>query len=542
MKFGYYGKREPKEELVYDLLLNNPPELLALDVECVSLKHPDPVGIAIATSPTDAFYFPIQPEPSSLLPNVLSILSSPSITKIMHNSLFDLRVMPSIDKTNIIDTLIMAHMAGLRRADLSTVAAIIGKLLPQIPDFKEWIWEWSLEQIMEKCCSDAQAAFEAYHYYKSSIDMDYLKTEMKLIPILLSMSSKGIRIDSQLRAEIEIELENELILYESLAEEMGFNPGSPKQVAYMLAKDKVFLPLTRSRKSLRTDERTLRKINHPIASMVLAYRDQKTLYSRYIKPLRGYDRLHSLFHLDAITGRVSSGGSENSTDKIIYRNMQNIPKGRQRNIFIPDTGIFTDIDFSQIELRTLAYISQDDVMQSIFDSEGDIHQATADLMGTTRKLAKNTNFAFIYGATDETIMETAGVTSRDKAVELRTTWNIAYPKAGEWIAKQQEEALKAGYITTLYGRRIPLPSEMEERPEAIKRKAVNYPIQASAAEIVKRAMIICAEAGLLEPMRLQVHDELLFEGNVVKELQELDLEHIAPFKTPYNVKLLERWE
>lgn len=542
MEFAYYGNRQPRRELVYELLLNNPPKLLSIDTECISLKHPEPVGIAVATSPNDSFYFPIQPEPSALLPRVLSILKDGSITKIGHNLLFDLRVMPEIDRTNIADTLVMAHLAGLRRADLDTVATLIGSPLPFFPPIKEWIWELSLEQIAEKCCTDAQATFRAYLYYKDRIDMDYFKTEMKLIPILLSMSSKGIRIDQQLRGQIEIDLENELILYESLAEELGFNPGSPKQVAFMLAKEGVFLPMTKKRKSLKTDDVTLKKVNHPIAAMVLAYREAKVLHSRYIKPLRGYDRLYSLFHLDAVTGRVSSGGMENSNEQIIYRNMQNIPKGRMRNIFLPDSGIFTDIDFSQIELRTLAYISQDDAMQAIFDADGDIHQATADLMGISRGPAKNTNFAMIYGATVETILETAGVKDRSAAEALLTSWSMAYPKASRWIREQQERGLKEGYITTLYGRKIPLPSEMEESPDAIRRKAVNYPIQASAAEIVKRAMIKCAEAGLLEPMRLQVHDELLFDGNVVKELEALDLEHIAPFPTPYEVKLLERWE
>ncbi|GAH12816.1 unnamed protein product, partial [marine sediment metagenome] len=159
--------------------------------------------------------------------------------------------------------------------------------------------------------------------------------------------------------------------------------------------------------------------------------------------------------MDAITGRVSSA----------RHNLQNIPKGRMRSIFLPDTPPFTDLDFSQIELRTLAYIAQDDAMQAIFDSEGDIHQATAELMETSRYKAKSTNFAMIYGATDETLMETAGVTSKAKAQELRLAWSRAYPKAGNWIEAQQQSAPRTGHITTLYGRRIPLPSEMEEKPD-----------------------------------------------------------------------------
>lgn len=544
MDFAYYGSRESSKELVYELLLNNPPRLIAVDTEAISLKIPEAVGLGIAVSPTDSFYFPVLPEESVLLPEVLQILRRPDICKVFHNSFWDLEVLAhyDIDKSNIADTVIMARLAGARDAKLTTLAVIAGISLPDIPPIKETTFEWSQEQIVTKCCSDAEAAYQLYQKYSQQIDMNYLKTEMKLVPILLTMSAKGLQIDQELRAEIELELESELHMYESIAEDLGFNPSSPKQVAYMLAKDRVFLPFTKGRKSLRTDELTLRKLSHPIAAMTLAYREQKTLYSRYISPLAACERLYTKYHLDSITGRVSSGGSKVSFDTLIFRNIQNIPKGRMRNIFLPDTGLFTDADFSQIELRTLAFISQDDTMQAVFDAEGDIHQATADLMGTSRLLAKSCNFALIYGGTDETLMEIANISSRTKARELRILWAVAYPKANRWIERQQQTAPKAGFITTLYGRRIPLPLEMEESPDRIKRKAVNYPIQSSAAEVVKRAMIRCDEEGLTSRMRLQVHDELLFEGNVVRELEDLDLQHIGPFETPYNVRLLEKWE
>jgi DNA polymerase-1 len=147
----------------------------------------------------------------------------------------------------------------------------------------------------------------------------------------------------------------------------------------------------------------------------------------------------------------------------------------------------------------------------------------------------------VYGATVETLMETAKTRDRAKAEELLYTWSRAYPDAFAWIGHQQQQALRDGYVTTLYGRRIPLPVG-QEKPDKLKRKAVNYPVQASAAEVVKRAMIKVAESGLLEPMRLQVHDELLFDGAVVEQIDKLDLAHISVFETPYEIKTVERWE
>lgn len=533
MNFAYHGSRTPDESLVFELLFKDTPKLIGVDTECESLEFPNPVGISIATNGDDAFYFPILPEPSIYLPLVIEILRDKSITKVYHNCIFDLEALEQfeVDGDNIADTLIMAHLAGEKDASLNMLALINNFPLPNIGPFREWIWKYPLTDIITKCCTDAKATYKLYPIYQPKINQAYYELEMRLIPILLTMSKHGLKIDQRLRAQIQGELEEELLLYESLAEEMGFNPSSPKQVAFMLAKDKVFLPMTKKRTSLCTDEATLKKVNHPIAQMVLAYRTQKKLHSTYIYPLTGAARCYTHFHMDAITGRISSN----------KHNMQNIPKGRVRNIFLPDDGVFTDIDFSQIELRTLAYISHDPVMMAMFESGEDFHQATADLMGIERRIAKNANFATIYGATVDTLLETAGITDRRKALELMELWRIAYPTAAKWVTEQQKNGIRNGYITTLFGRRIPLPVELE-KADKLARKAVNYPIQGSAAEIVKRAMLICADAGLMDVLLLQVHDELLFNGDVTDKLIKLDLDHIAPFHTPYEVKLLERWE
>ena len=278
----------------------------------------------------------------------------------------------------------------------------------------------------------------------------------------------------------------------------------------------------------------------PLANMVLRYRDISYLLSHYVVPMENEERAYTRFHLDAATGRPSS------TD----RNMMNIPKGRARNMYLPDNGIFSDVDYSQAELRILAHISQDREMLHIFsqpeflngekNAAADIHQQTANFIGIDRRPSKNVNFALVYGATAQTIMETAGITSIQKAVDLMDKWGQLFPEAWDWINTVQEDAKYSNVATTIFGRKLRLPSIDDEGLAAVQRKAVNYPIQGSAAELLKRALVRCHKQGL--EMSLQVHDEILFDQFVTYE--EISwMENIIPgLRTPIDIKYLERWE
>ena len=237
-------------------------------------------------------------------------------------------------------------------------------------------------------------------------------------------------------------------------------------------------------------------------------------------------------------------GRPSSTD----RNLQNIPQGEARNIFLPDNGMWSDTDFSQLELRVLAYLSGDREMQYIFslpklnpdgtpNEEADIHQQSANFLGIRRRIAKNVNFSFIYGGTDETIAETAGIRDVRRAAQLKAMWFQKFPQAADWIQSVQGQAIEYPYATTLYGRRLRLPTVEEESIDGIGRKAVNYPVQASAAEILKRGLIQCKELDLA----LTVHDSILVDGYIPEERMK-QLEDIAPLHTPVEVKYLSRWE
>jgi len=538
--FYYYGEIEPRAGLYTDFLTD--PKVIAVDTETISLKERIAIGVGISPNPRMAFYFPLFPEPSSYIP--WNLLKDPGIKKIFQNAPFDLLCLREyeIHNGNVGDTNVIAQLLNIRPAKLVDLASYMGMndgkfyevhTVPEILGKGKIMLDLPEETVAMKCCQDAVATYAIHDFLLPKVNEDYYNTEMELIPILIDMSFRGILLDQEVRTRLEKSLEKEINYYIDLAHTDGFNPGSSQQVGYILAKRGAYsvfnrIPFTRGgrsgKKQLATSVEILEKMNDPLAAMVLDYRAKSKLLSTYIRPWAREERAYTRFHLDAVTGRISS------TD----RNLQNIPKGEVRNMFLPDSGIWTDADFSQIELRVLAYVSGDREMQYIYESGGDIHQTTADFLGIPRRPSKNVNFSMIYGATDETIMETAHIKSLSRAKQLKKMWFEKYKEAGDWIQTMQEEALRNPYAITLFGREIKLPTLDEESEDKIQRKAVNYPIQGGAAEIFKRAMIRCRNLLIV----LQVHDELIFDGMV--ELPKLD--DIAPFETPIEVKYLQCWE
>ena len=531
--FYYLGEKPPHSKMYQEYLMDGNIKTIGIDTETISLKERIAIGVGIAISPTAGFYFPLFPHPSPVTP--WHLLRDPTYTKIFHNALFDLACMREyeIDTTNIKDTSVMAHLLCFPDAKLATLATLVGMEVHTVQEMLEKgqiMLDLEPAIVAKKCMQDCMATLALHYKLYPDMDVSYFDTEMELIPILIEMSNRGLLIDQGVRLIVEQKLQKEVDYYLEVCEGDGFNPGSPPQVGYILAKRGAYsvfhkLPFTRGRKNLATNEEILNKMDDPIAAIVLNYREKSKLLNTYIKPWAKEDRAYTRFHLDAITGRISS----------TERNLQNIPKGEARNIFLPDMGVFTDIDFSQVELRVLAHLAGDREMQYIFDSQGDIHQVTAEFMNIERRLAKNVNFAMIYGATDETIAETAKIRNVSRAHQLKEMWFQKYRQAGDYIQTAQESAIHHPYAKTVFGRNIRLPTIEEESIGAIERKAVNYPVQGSAAEILKRALIKCKDL----PMVLQVHDEILFNDKINLPY---GLDHIAPFYTPLDVKYLRRWE
>lgn len=546
--FYYLGDEPPGPHTYREYLVDHTPMLIGADVETISLKERIAIGVSVAVEPNKCFYFPLFPTESPVVP--WNLLRDPAITKVYHNGIFDLGCMTEYDiDQNIKDTNVMSRLLCHKWNGLADLSWIHNMEVHEVRDLLDEynakiMLDMPEEVVARKCMQDSGATLKLYYEFLPQTDIPYFNTEMETIPIMLQMAERGLLIDHRVRMALEIELEEDVERYLAMCEEAeAFNPGSPQQVSWILAKRGAYqvfgrLPFTRNKygKStgqLSTAEEILEKMDDPLAQLVLSYRRRAKLLSTYIKPWAEDARAYTRFHLDAITGRPSS------TD----RNMQNIPgiKSRlginARAMFLPDTGTWTDMDFSQLELRILANLSQDREMLHIFETDGDIHQVTADFLGIPRPPSKNVNFAMIYGATDQTIAETAHIRSIQRAGQLRNMWFQLFPQAGDYINTIQHECHQTGRAKTIFGRNMRLPTEEEESRDGIERKAVNYPIQGSAADILKRGLIQCKDMDL----RLQVHDELLIDGIILPD-KFSGLEHIAPFRTPIEIRYLERWE
>ena len=198
----------------------------------------------------------------------------------------------------------------------------------------------------------------------------------------------------------------------------------------------------------------------------------------------------------------------------------------------------------------LAHVSGDrELLSILYDPDprrADIHQHTADKMRISRKLAKTLNFAVAYGATARTIREQAKIRDMGRCNKLLDDWFRTYKGVADWVQTVQRAGIKAGWAEpTLFGRRIHIPEEIDRwghiNTEAMKRKAVNYPILGSDGEVMKRAIILCSKNGLGPPiMAASVHDSLTFDGDVTLPIEEL--EHIPGFTIPFEVKKVMKWE
>lgn len=464
MKAAYLGSRTTYPKLINDLL-STTPETISVDVETISKEDRTLVGIGVGLSPTEAMYFPVLPNSSPWLGDVLAWLHNKKIAKVWHNCLFDLEVLsllyPDVADQPTWDTMVMAQLAGYD-SKLTVLAAQCGA---EAQDMAEVLYKHKAKTTLElpedvlakKCLLDVRATMAAYYRLRDRLDMRYVAKEMELIPIILTMQRRGLKVDQEKRKELEDDLAKKSRYYKSICKAEGFNPASYKQVGYMLAKAGFTQVIYRGK--YRTGKEILEKIDHPLAKNTLGYREHSKALSTYIAPLAGLDRAYTHISFETATRRLASANI----------NMQNIPE-ELRVVFI---GPFTSFDYSQQELRTLAHISGDRVMLAVFDRGEDIHQATANFMGIDRKPAKNVGFAMLYGGSPQTIAETAGITDMNKARELRRLWMQSYRQAAQWIDDVQDFGVKHLKVPTVGGAWLYI--QMDQGGwEGVKRKAVNY--------------------------------------------------------------------
>jgi len=425
-----------------------------------------------------------------------------------------------------------------------------------------------LEMISFYACEDADFTLRLRHVFEPKLKeaqlYDLFQTvEIPLIEVLKEMEWHGVALDVDLLKKLSLQIEDQMIeLERQIFHEVGqeFNINSPQQLATILF-EKLQLPASRRTKTgYSTDVSVLEELAkiHPVPRLILEYRQLAKLKSTYvdalprlINPYTG--RLHTSYNQTvAATGRLSSSNP----------NLQNIPirteLGRQiRKAFVPGSpdAVILDADYSQIELRIMAHLSGDQRLLETFEKNLDIHAATAaeifgipleEVTENHRRKAKEINFGIMYG------MGKYGLSSRldisvEEAEQYIENYFRKYPGVKTFIEKTIEEARRKGYVTTLMNRRRYLPeinSSNRRMREFAERTAINTPIQGTAADLIKVAMINIHRAlkkkRLKTKMIMQVHDELVFEVpeaevDQVKELVVHHMESALDLKVPIKV-------
>ena len=389
----------------------------------------------------------------------------------------------------------------------------------------------------------------------------YQEVELPLSSILREMEQAGVRLDVGMLKQAEVQLDEELQVLEQqiyASAETTFNINSPKQVGEVLF-DQLKLD-AKAKKSktgqYSTSEEVLLalKPKHPVVGMILAYRELKKLISTYISALPTYinpetGKIHTTYNQTVTaTGRLSSSNP----------NLQNLPIRSERGqlirqAVIPDDGcMFLSADYSQIELRLMAHFSQDPHLVEAFRSGQDIHAATAakifnvpieEVTKDQRRQAKTANFGIIYGISAFGLAQQLDC-SRSEAKALIDGYFAAFPGVIDYIERQKELARQQGYAITLFGRKRYLPDILSHNATVrsfAERNAVNSPIQGTAADIIKMAMVTIhrrlKEEGLKAQMIMQVHDELNFnvpldEVEQVREIVVSEMQNVVHLTVP----------
>ena len=544
------------------------------------------VGLSFAWQKHEAYYVPVpaeRDEAQRLLERFRTVFETENITKVAQNLKFDLMMLEAYGIAlhgPFFDTMIahyliepdQAHdMDSLARNYLNYEPIAIETLIGEKGKKQGSMRDVPLDKITEYAAEDADITWQLAELFRLKLedlklDALFTKLEMPLIRVLADMELAGVRVDADFLKLFAGELTEEIIALEKRIIElagMDFNVGSPKQLGEVLF-DRLKLDpsakKTAKSKQYSTNEKVLQKLvhKHPIVGAVLEYRQLKKLLSTYAEALPQLvnpktDKVHTSYNQAvAATGRLSSNDP----------NLQNIPnrtaRGRElRKAFIPSSSehSFLAVDYSQIELRIIAHLSNDANMVEAFQNGYDIHAATAakiynvpqtEVSREMRTNAKGANFGIVYGISSFGLAENLGI-SRSEAKQLIDGYFATYPSVKEFMDKSIAIARNQAYVSTLLGRRRMLPDinsrNAIERGLA-ERNAINAPIQGTAADIIKLAMVRIHKAmkaeGLQSRMIMQVHDELVFdvlntEMEQVRRLVEKHMTEAIELRVPLTV-------
>lgn len=541
---------------------------VCFDTETTSLDIFDAelVGIAFSYEKGKGYYVPFpvnQEETYQILEEFKPFFESETIEKVAQNLKYDLKILmkygieikgPQFD-TMLAHYLInpdMRHnMDVLAETYLNYQPVPIENLIGKKGKNQQSMRSVALDKITEYAVEDADITYQLKQLFEKELAKNNLtklfnEIEIPLIKVLASMEYEGIRINTDFLNELSKDLTNDILALEKLIYEQAgetFNLASPKQLGVVLFEN---LKLVGKPKKTKTgqyatgEEILVNLVNkHPIVSNILEWRSLIKLQNTYVDSLPKEvhpktGKIHTTFsQAVAATGRLSSNNP----------NLQNIPirteRGRQiRKAFIPrdENYMLASADYSQIELRLIADMSGDPAMVQAFKNGEDIHKSTAskvfnvpldEVTKEQRSHAKTVNFGIIYGVSSFGLSQQTELT-RTESKELIDTYFKTYPILKSFIEKQIEFAREHGYVETVFGRRRYLHNINSQNSvvrAGDERNAINAPIQGSAADIIKIAMIniynYLKKNRLKSKMLLQVHDELVFD--VYKEEQEIVL-------------------
>ncbi|MBE0502605.1 MAG: DNA polymerase I [Desulfuromonadales bacterium] len=575
------------DELVQEL---NAAPAFAFDTETTGLDplRADLVGLSFATQAKSGWYIPlrhhylgmpVQLDVAVVLERLRPLLTDPQRLKVAQNGKFDTLVLRRAGITVAgldFDTMLASYLTN-PTSKSHGMDALAAELL----DYKTITYdemtgtgkkrvcfsEVEIEKAIVYAAEDADVTWRLYEFLAPLLvesGQEYLfhQVEMPLSVILAEMEWNGIRVDAELLAGLSREIEIKLARLETEIHELAgtpFNIASPKQLGEILF-EKLQLPKGKKTKSgWSTDVDVLNDLaaEHIIASRLLDYRSLAKLKGTYtdalpklIHPETG--RIHTSFNQAiTVTGRLSSSDP----------NLQNIPirseeGARIREAFIPAQGnLLLCADYSQIELRVLAHLADEPALKESFLHDEDIHRRTASeifgifpelVTSEQRRQAKTINFAVLYGMGAFSLAKDLNV-DRKTAQHFIDSYFARYSRVKDFIAAKQAEARELLYVTTILGRRCAVP-DIHSSNGGIRayaeRNAVNYPVQGSAADIIKVAMLNVfgrmKKEGLRSKLLLQVHDELVFdvplaEVEIIQKLVKEEMEGAMALSVPLTV-------
>lgn len=531
-------------------------DTICLDTETTSIDaiRAKLVGLSFSVKKGEAWYVAV-PRETEAAQHMVQIFSSiyenDKILKVGQNLKYDLTVLANYGiqlKAPLFDTMLAHYLVQPElRHNMDYLAEIylnyqtihIDTLIGPKGKNQKNMADLAPADICDYACEDADITLQLMEPLKAEMEKNQLtrvfhEIEMPLMPVLAQMERNGVRLDTEVLSETGEQFRQRMQQLETEIYELAGHPftiTSPRQVGEVLFDELKLNEKAKKTKSgqYSTGEEVLEAIKHkhPIVEKILAHRALKKLISTYIDALPkliypATGRIHTSFNQAVTaTGRLSSSNP----------NLQNIPvrgdDGREiRKAFVPEPGcIFFSADYSQIELRIMAHLSADEHLVNDFRCGRDIHAATAsrifhkpieEVSRDERRKAKTANFGIIYGISAFGLAERMEV-SRTEAKELITNYFDTYPRVKEYMQTSVKRARELGYIVTEFGRRRYLP-DITSRNAVVRgyaeRNAVNAPIQGTAADIIKIAMVRIAQRfeaeGIQSKMILQVHDELNF--------------------------------